>query len=44
MSDKYEIDERYIRKISDYQPVLLPRPTLKTKIILIDTGEGRRDE
>lgn len=38
---EYMIDEKYIKRVTDYHPELLPRPTPKMQIILVDTDEGR---
>lgn len=40
----YKIDEKYLRKVSDYQPIRLPRPKSKLQsvnVVLWETGEDK---
>ncbi len=42
----YEVDERYLKKVKDFQPELLPKPKKKIPegfLIVVDTGEGEHD-
>ena len=43
---KYIINEKYLKRVTDYQPELLPKPKKKIPdgyLILVDTGEGNHE-